>query len=325
MSGLKEKTIKLILKRKIDNWLETVDDKALRELIQKDVFVTGGAIASMLLDEKVNDYDIYFRTKETTLAVAKHYVDRFNKEQGELAGVKNCNPQVREEKRKNIKGEEEDRIVIWMQSSGVASESQDPYHFFEGEPEITTDKFIETLMEDPIETLQHMANDIKPGDGRKAPRPRYRPVFFSQNAVTLSDGMQIVIRFFGEPEEIHKNYDFAHTTNYFTYSDCELVLNPEALVSLLTKSLVYRGSLYPLASIFRTRKFIGRGWRVTAGQMLKMVFQLNAVNLDDMAVLREQLIGVDMSYMMELLDALKKVDGKIDATYLAKLVDDVFE
>ena len=103
------------------------------------------------------------------------------------------------------------------------------------------------------------------------------------------------------------------------------VLPQESLEAMLSKSLIYKGSLYPLASMFRCRKFIARGWRITAGQMLKIAHQISNVDLNDRAVLREQLIGVDMAYMEQLLTALQNHKGKIDETYLAQLVDEIFE
>jgi hypothetical protein len=97
------------------------------------------------------------------------------------------------------------------------------------------------------------------------------------------------------------------------------------MASMMAKNLVYKGSLYPIASIFRTRKFIARGWRISAGQLLKMIFQLNGVDLNNRTILREQLIGVDMAYMTQLLSELAKHDGRVDGTYMAALIDRVFE
>ena len=143
----------------------------------------------------------------------------------------------------------------------------------------------------------------------------------------MSDKIQLVIRFFGSPGEIHENYDYAHAMCYYTYGDGDLVLHPEALEAILSKTLIYKGSLYPVASIFRVRKFIQRGWRITAGQLLKIMMQISSIDLRDPVVLREQLIGVDQAYMHQLLRALETKDAsqRIDQTYLAKLVDEIFE
>jgi hypothetical protein len=46
------------------------------------------------------------------------------------------------------------------------------------------------------------------------PEP-YRPVFLTTNAITLSDDVQLVIRFYGTPGEIHDVYDFEHCKCYW--------------------------------------------------------------------------------------------------------------
>lgn len=56
--GRKRKGIIKHLKSKIEDWLESIEDEDLRKLAEKNVIVTGGSIASMLLGEKVNDYEL---------------------------------------------------------------------------------------------------------------------------------------------------------------------------------------------------------------------------------------------------------------------------
>jgi hypothetical protein len=133
----------------------------------------------------------------------------------------------------------------------------------------------------------------------------YRPVFLSENAITLSDKVQLVVRFYGEPSQLHENYDYAHAMCYYKYATDELSCPQEALECMLSKTLIYKGSLYPLASIFRLRKFIARGWRISAGQMLKIMFQISKLDFSDSKVLYEQLIGVDQAYMHQLIRALE--------------------
>ena len=75
--GMKAKTIKKIIRGKIDQWLESIEDMNVKQQAEKNTIVTGGCIASMLLGEQVNDFDIYFKTREAALDVAKYYVARF--------------------------------------------------------------------------------------------------------------------------------------------------------------------------------------------------------------------------------------------------------
>src|SRR3546814_5103821 len=84
--------------------------------------------------------------------------------------------------------------------------------------------------------------------------PTYRPVFMSTNAITLSDKIQIVLRFYGEADAIHENYDFVHCTNYWTSKDANLTPRQPALESLLCKEIRYVGSKYSVCSVIRLRK-----------------------------------------------------------------------
>jgi hypothetical protein len=95
-----------------------------------------------------------------------------------------------------------------------------------------------------------------------------------------------------------------HATNYFTFEE-GLVTNVAALESILTKSLRYQGSLYPLTSVIRMKKFIQRGWTVNAGEILKMLFQVSELDLKNIEVLEEQLIGVDVAYFSLLITVLR--------------------
>lgn len=310
---MKAKTIKSVIQKKIEAIASSVDDAEIAEIFRNKTVVTGGCIASMLLGEPVNDYDVYFKDYESTLKVAEYYVTKFNKARGEIKVGENVShymPTV---------VDEGDRIKIMIQSAGVASETtEDEYKYFESESNETTDRYIQ-------QTMAAIRNGDTPDELDNAGKPAYRPVFLTDNAITLSNNVQLVIRFFGEPNKIHESYDFVHAMNYYTSWDKNLQLNPLALECLLTKELRYNGSLYPLCSIIRTRKFINRGWSITAGQYLKMVMQLNEMDLCDINTLREQCMGVDIAYFHEIMEYLQKQqnDGKdsIDSTYLMGIID----
>ena len=162
-------------------------------------------------------------------------------------------------------------------------------------------------------------------DGKQEP---YRPVFLSDNAITLSNKVQLVIRFYGDPAEIHRNYDFIHCCNYWT-PDEGVMLNPLALESILTKNLQYQGSAYPVCSVIRMRKFLKAGWHINAGQILKMLFQISALDLTDIEVLEEQLTGVDAAYFYQVIEYCKKrlveePDFKVTAPYLCSIIDKIW-
>lgn len=320
-NGMKKSTLQALLRTKISAWLESIEDLSLRASAANDVILSGGAIASGLMGEKINDYDLYFRTQDTAFAIAEYYCGKFKA--GPKGSICNVTPTAVREDVTNSKGFTENRVLIRVKSAGAVSSADAEYKYFESQSEVAVeDFFMARSAEKPIELVEELQEIVS-----LKTEKRYRPVFLTDNAISLSDKVQLVIRFSGEPDELHENYDFIHAMCYYDYRKDELNIPKEALESMMSKTLVYGGSLYPIASLFRIRKFISRGWRINAGQMLKIIFQASKLDLEDLPTLREQLLGVDMAYMHQLISHLnnKEPGQKIDSIYFAKLVDEVFE
>jgi hypothetical protein len=129
-------------------------------------------------------------------------------------------------------------------------------------------------------------------------------VFKSDNAITLSNKYQLIKKVFGDPKEITAGFDFAHNACYYDPGTDTLGMHELAFESMASKNLFYITSKFPFASLIRTKKFIKRGWNITAGQMLKICLELQDVDLHDPVVLKEQLKGIDLSYISEFLDGL---------------------
>lgn len=319
MAGYKAKTIKAIISKKIGKWIESIEDEALRTQVSKSVVVTGGAIASMLQGEEVNDFDVYLKDFDTACKVAQYYVGKFAPRQKTGINVKlyvdmDATTQ---------------RVKIVAKSSGIVSEdgTETPYQYFESAPGEEAEAYVSEIMDQPDQIMDaheqtlDAALKVTNEDGR----PKYRPVFLTSNAITLSDKVQIVLRFQGEPDIIHENYDFVHCTSYWTSWDNKLVLKPEAMEAILSKELKYIGSKYPICSLVRLRKFITRGWRINAGQILKMSMQISELDLTDVDVLEDQLTGVDTAYFVQLIRSLRDKDpNKVNAAYLVEIIDRLF-
>lgn len=313
---MKAKTIRSVLRRKLEHFAANIPDEAVRAVVKRDAIITGGSITSMLMGEPVNDYDIYFKSLQAVRLVAGHYVERFKQEPPPRSQSHQFEISVKESPDARLP--EGVRVKIVAQSAGIASENPAPdYEYFEGsgDPE-AAGRYVD-------------AATAEAADKEDKSKPKYRPVFLSANAISLSHEVQLVTRFYGSADEIHKNYDFVHCTCSWDAETGQLRLPPAALESMLAKDLRYIASLYPLCAIIRTRKFLHRGWRITAGQYLKMAWDLNKLNLADPDVLEDQLTGVDAAYFEEVIQLLrmqmKKTGAKeIDGAYLMEVVDKIF-
>ena len=74
--GRKSSGIKKQLNTVLHNWIRSIDDDNLQLLLHKNTIVTGGSICSMLMGDPVNDYDVYFKNKDTAIAVAQYYMTK---------------------------------------------------------------------------------------------------------------------------------------------------------------------------------------------------------------------------------------------------------
>jgi len=279
--------------------------KSFQESVVDNTIVTGGCIASMLLGDEVNDLDIYFADKEVARKVAKYYLNTMIE-----AGSLKDTYKVSEMK---IIDNNTDGVAVFIRSQGVTGDevaSSDEYRYFEMMDQNAVEGFL---------------NDyLKTGAGKVKDKPKHSVSFMSSNAISLQNGIQLIFRFTGNAEEIHKNFDFVHCTNYWTMRT-GVVYNPAALQALLEKRLSYIGSLFPVAAMFRLRKFISRGYRISAGEMTKIAFDISKLNLSDAFVLKEQLMGCDIAYFNEVISILNNESKRdFDRTYLISVIDRVF-
>lgn len=323
---MKPSLIKTILRRKISKWANTIEDEELSERVKKETVVMGGAICSMLQNEKPNDIDVYFRNPELAIKIASYYYKQAtgdiihaveSKEHGQQKGYCNFAYVLDDPK----------GVGLYIKSSGrVDGEAAEiGAHHTEELP----DELAEELFGTTDENDQATAKLRDPDDKESEPSPtkRFRVKCITDNAVTLSDGLQIVLRFCGEPKEILEYYDFEHCKMWFQTWDNKLVTPEAALEALLNKRLVYTGSKYPICSLFRVRKFLQRGFRVNAGMLVRISYQISHLNLDDVEVLQSQLIGCDHMYFIMLIEKLRTV-GKDDPdavrNHLDSLIDEFF-
>lgn len=218
-----------------------------------------------------------------------------------------------------------DRVWIHIPSRGVEAEDENA---LEEDTEDVLEPETEAMdTQEALATLDDI--DSKHLEDKKDKDDKFRPIFLSSNAITLSDHIQLVIRFYGDAEEIHSNYDYVHCTGYWTSENKKTEISAEALESIISKSLHYQGSKYPLASVLRMRKFINRGWTINAGQVLKILLQVSELDLTDISVLEDQLIGVDTAYFSMMLNDIKKrmeEDDEFELShgYVVSIVEKIF-
>lgn len=295
------KTIKKTIASKMEDWLASISDESLRKDVKANLLVSGGSICSLILGDPVNDYDVYLQDKAVLLRLTEYYAMPHKVEIWD--------------------GDKKDKIIADYRKNFTEEQFNDHYSMVSCSLRNLQPGQVKLFIADGGMKIDSAIENAKEGEVPK----KYRVSYLSPNAISLTDDIQIVIRFHGTPVEIHKTFDFIHATNYFTFKD-GLVTSIKALQSILSKQLYYQGSLYPLTSVIRAKKFIKRGWNITAGEYLKMIFQCSLLDFTNLDVLEEQLIGIDVAYFSTLIEALRnaqKSNGefKLSAEYLNEIID----
>lgn len=152
---------------------------------------------------------------------------------------------------------------------------------------------------------------------------RFHPIFISPNAITMKGNVQLIFRFYGEPEKLVQEFDFEHCTGYFyrvswenvVYKN-ELVLNEDMLMSVLTKELKYRHGKYPVSSLLRLQKYIQRGYTIPTGELIKLALDISKLDLSDAKVFSDQLSGVDLQLSADVLMAANNEFDKVQGQNL---------
>ncbi len=297
------KTIEKNIKAKLEEWLSSITDESLRKSVKENLLVSGGSITSMFLNEPVNDYDVYLMDMDVCKRVAEYYT------KGHSAIIFDG--------RKKESLVEEYNSNHYNADGSLAIDKNNSYAIS-----------LRNLKPDQIKLYFEGQAGLKVNEKVEADKLHYTPLYFSPNAISLSNDLQIVLRFWGNAEQIHKTFDFIHATNYFTFKE-GFVRNLAAVESILTKQLKYQGSYYPVTSIIRAKKFIKRGFNISAGELLKIMFQISALDLSNPDILEEQLIGVDVAYFDLIITALRnKMESepnfKLSTEYFNSLIDRIF-
>jgi len=247
---MKAIAVEKLLTGVFEKYLESITDEKLREAVKNNAFIAGGCIPSMLMDEWVNNYDVYFTSSVVAAAVREYY----------------------------------DKEVVFMLNNS--------------NPSAYTFKLEETKDYKKITCKEEVTKN------------GFTPVFITKNAITLTDKIQLITKFTGEPCDVVKNFDWAHLRSYYKYP--KLHLDPDVYRLITEKDLVYTGSAYPLSSMIRMQKYTKKGWKINAIDQLKIALEMAKYDLTDLEILKEQMTGIDPTYMLGIWDKIESKKWEID-------------
>lgn len=109
------------------------------------------------------------------------------------------------------------------------------------------------------------------------------------------------------PPHVFDNFDFTVCMGMYGIKQDRFWFHEDFMHHLAAKRLVYNPkSEFPIASLFRLRKYIERGYRVSAMEIVKMALKVHSLPLYNFDALANQLRGIDISYLASVIQELKQ-------------------
>lgn len=240
------------LKRNLSNFIGLVSEYTTNnfEVDQDDFYITGGAIASLINCDNVNDYDIYCKDVNTAITllscinqkVFKNSLTFSRQDVNETCGYITCRT--------------DDEKIIAVKEALIKENGADSAG----------------------STLTQIF-DYNSG----------AVITASYNAITFEfDGekYQLIMKIAGDIGFIHDHFDFVHCTNWYS-NDVGLQLNEKAFMASFIQKLKYIGGMNPISTIMRLPKFINKGWSIDKSEFLKIAWDINGLYLNNPNVMND--------------------------------------
>lgn len=138
-----------------------------------------------------------------------------------------------------------------------------------------------------------------------------KPPFQSINAITYKRRaknrvytVQLITKFTGEPNDIFQYFDFTITNCAYDFKAQSFAFGPRFFADLGKRVLVYAGkSQYPICALHRINKYIEKGFRAPGSTLMHIALSIVQLNITNYRQLKEQLMGIDTSYLTNLLES----------------------
>ena len=105
---------------------------------------------------------------------------------------------------------------------------------------------------------------------------KFHVKLITENSVNLSDKIQLIIKFVGDPMFVIEKFDWQHIKSWYSCKAEKLHLTSDVYQLICEKELIYTGSEYPLSSMMRLKKYIKKGWSVSNATMLHIALDMVA-------------------------------------------------
>ena len=137
---------------------------------------------------------------------------------------------------------------------------------------------------------------------------------------------QLICATYADPENMLDTFDFTICMAAWKQTG-EFIFNDRFLQHCSQKRLCFNtNAKFPICSLWRALKYIKRGYKLPAIDLIKIALCINNVDLKNRKELKRQLMGIDTMFLKKLTDALDK-DGELSYDFgeALEMLNNLFE
>jgi hypothetical protein len=145
--------------------------------------------------------------------------------------------------------------------------------------------------------------------------------FETDNSYSLNiDGSNYqLIRIYNNLTDIRSillKFDFTVCMMSYRPVSGTFVINNDALTHLSQRRLVVNTEAdYPIASLYRVKKYIDKGFTISGVELLKLGLMIQKLEINSLADFRKQMTGIDTLFLKDLIDKLLKEEEEASKKY----------
>ena len=152
------------------------------------------------------------------------------------------------------------------------------------------------------------------------------------NAVTYKlDGLkfQLIRHFYNEKSEtpvadLLNVFDFTVCQGAFSFIDQQFYFSENFLKDICSRSLIVNKNLeYPLSTLFRTYKYIRKGYNLSPVQVIGLSVQCADLNLETYADYKKHILGIDSLTLTKMFDKMndEQLNTKVSSQVFIQEMD----
>ena len=132
-----------------------------------------------------------------------------------------------------------------------------------------------------------------------------------------------------DPKDIINQFDYSVCMGAYDIDNKQFILQDGFIEHIARRELYFNvNAKYPLASLFRLRKYLKKGYTISGTEIIKLGLSINNLKMTNYMELKKQLEGIDTLFLAELTNKLmtpEYAEREYDFNAFVSMIDEYFQ